>query len=135
MNLDRFPYSRKLLLLPPIVLGMLMLTRLGFAPPGLREGGEFTLGWGQSLQVLVNLAALALLVSGVIMVIGTYARTQREAGFFTAPLLFVSIFLAVFSFSPAAFPFAAYAAPILGNALAMRDSIQGSGGWGGTGIT
>jgi hypothetical protein len=40
----------------------------------------------------------------------------------------------VFSFSPAAFPLAAYAAPILGNALAMRDSIQGSGGWGGTGI-
>lgn len=117
-----------------LVLGMWILTRLGFAPPGLGEGGEFTLGWGQSLQVLVNLGALALLISGVIMVIGTFARTQREAGFYTAPLLFLSIFLAVFSFSPDPFPFGAYAAPILGNALAMRDSILGSGGWAGTGL-
>jgi sodium transport system permease protein len=112
-----------------LVLGMVIITKLGFAPVGLESDGTFSLGWVQSWQILVNLVTLALLISGLIMVIGTYARTQREAGFFTAPLLFVSIFLAIFSFSPGDFPLGAYAVPILGNALSMRAAILGDGRW------
>ena len=112
-----------------LVLGMVIITKLGFAPVGLESDGTFSLGWVQSWQILVNLGTLALLISGLIMVIGTYARTQREAGFFTAPLLFLSIFLAIFSFSPGDFPLAAHAVPILGNALSMRGAILGDGRW------
>jgi sodium transport system permease protein len=112
-----------------LVLGMVIITKLGFSPVGLESDGTFSLGWVQSWQILVNLVTLALLISGLIMVIGTYARTQREAGFFTAPLLFVSIFLAIFSFSPGDFPLGAYAVPILGNALSMRAAILGDGRW------
>jgi hypothetical protein len=68
----------------------------------------------------------ALFIASVIMLLGTLARTQREAGVYTAPLTFVAIFLAVFSMSSSEFSLGTYAVPILGNSLAMRETLLDS---------
>ena len=84
---------------------------------------------------MVNIGGLALFVSGLIMVLGTFARSQREAGIYTAPVLFVAIFLAVFSYSSADFGFWIYGVPFLGNALGIRDTILGGAEWSAIGLS
>ena len=107
-----------------LITGMVLFANLGFTIVGDALGGAtFKLQTEQIAELIVNIGGLALVISSVIMVVGTYARTQREAGVYTAPLLFLSIFLAVFSFSDASFSLAVYAVPILGNALTMKATI------------
>ncbi len=112
-----------------LIAGMMLAARLGLAPDDLAGTGGLALAPAQVAALTVNLAALALLVSALIMVIGTWARSQREAGMYTAPLVFLSVFLAIFALSPASFGSAVYAVPILGNALAMREAMQGQIDW------
>ncbi len=112
-----------------LIVGMTMAARLGFAPEDLVGPGELSLAPTQVSALAANLAALALLVSALVMVIGTWARSQREAGMYTAPLVFLSVFLAVFALAPTSFGISVYAVPILGNALAMREAIQGRIDW------
>ena len=112
-----------------LIVGMMMAARLGLAPEDFAGPGELSLAPAQVAALAVNLAALALLVSALVMVIGTWARSQREAGMYTAPLVFLSVFLAIFALAPASFGAAVYAVPILGNALAMREAIQGQVDW------
>jgi len=113
-----------------LIAGMTLFANFGFSIVG-DTGSElaFRLSPGQVAQLLVNIVGLALLISSIIMIMGTFARTQREAGIYTAPLLFVSIFLAVFSFSDSTFALPVYAVPILGNSLAMRETILGTVEW------
>jgi sodium transport system permease protein len=106
-----------------LVVGMVAFSALGLSIGESGLDGGYRPGVGQFALVAANLSTLSLLVAGAIMAIGTFARTQREAGYFTAPLLFLCIFLAVFSFSPRAFPLWTNAVPVLVNALAMRDAI------------
>ena len=108
-----------------LVLGMILFANFGFSLEGLPEGVNYSLSFTQVAQLIVNLTALAFLIASIIMLLGTYARSAREAGIYTTPLLFIAIFLAVFSFSSTDFGPAAYAAPILGNALSMRDTFLG----------
>ena len=112
-----------------LIVGMMMAARLGLAPEDFAGPGELSLAPAQVAALAVNLAALALLVSALVMVIGTWARSQREAGMYTAPLVFLSVFLAVFALAPGSFGASVYAVPILGNALAMRETMQGQVGW------
>ncbi|MYI23233.1 MAG: hypothetical protein F4043_11090 [Gammaproteobacteria bacterium] len=112
-----------------LIVGMMMAARLGLAPEDFAGPGALSLAPAQVAALAVNLAALALLVSALVMVIGTWARSQREAGMYTAPLVFLSVFLAIFALAPASFGAAVYAVPILGNALAMREAIQGQVDW------
>lgn len=112
-----------------LIVGMIMAARLGLAPEDLAGPGELSLAPAQVAALAVNLAALALLVSALVMVIGTWARSQREAGMYTAPLVFLSVFLAIFALAPTSFGASVYAVPILGNALAMREAIQGQIDW------
>ncbi len=113
-----------------LIIGMVLFASLGFSIAADSLGKiSFELSAVQTGQLLINIGGLALLISSVIMVLGTYARTQREAGVYTAPLLFVSIFLAVFSFSDRPFSLATFAIPVLGNALAMKYTIVGGVEW------
>ena len=112
-----------------LIAGMLLAARLGLAPEDFAGTGGLALALPQVAALTVNLAALALLVSALVMVIGTWARSQREAGMYTAPLVFLSVFLAIFALSPASFGNSVYAVPILGNALAMREAMQGQIDW------
>ena len=112
-----------------LIVGMLVAARLGLAPEDFAGPGELSLAPAQVAALALNLGALALLVSALVMVIGTWARSQREAGMYTAPLVFLSVFLAIFSLAPASFGTSMYAVPILGNALAMRETIQGQVDW------
>lgn len=109
-----------------LIAGMVIFANAGFSLGGGLEDVALRLSPLQIGQLLANIASLALLISSIIMILGTFARTQREAGVYTSPLLFISIFLAVFSFSSADFGLAAHAVPILGNSLAMRETILGS---------
>lgn len=107
-----------------LIVGMILFANAGFSltamPP---EAANYSLTGQQIAQLIANLTSLALFVSAIIMLLGTYARNAREAGIYTAPLIFIAIFLAVFSFSSAVFPSPAYAVPVLGNALAMKDTF------------
>jgi sodium transport system permease protein len=113
-----------------LIVGMVLFANLGFS---IGTGGvgsvAFTLSASQVAQLVVNIVSLALLVASIIMLLGTFARTQREAGVYTAPLLFLSIFLAIFSFSDVTWGLQVYAVPILGNSLAMRQTITGNLEW------
>ncbi|WP_456428516.1 ABC transporter permease [Rhodocaloribacter sp.] len=109
-----------------LVVGMILFANFGFSLEGLPNGVNYSLTFTQVAQLIVNLSALAFLIAAIIMLLGTYARSAREAGIYTTPLLFIAIFLAVFSFSSTDFGPTAYAAPILGNALAMRDTFLGN---------
>lgn len=106
-----------------LVAGMILFANFGFSLGSLPEGGSYSLTVGQILKLTLVLGTLALFISAIIMMLGTYARTAREAGIYTTPLLFMAIFLAVFSFSSTQFGFLAYGVPVLGNALAMRDAF------------
>ena len=112
-----------------LIVGMMLAARLGLAPEDFAGTDGLALTLPQVAALTVNLAALALLVSALVMVIGTWARSQREAGMYTAPLVFLSVFLAIFALSPASFGDSVYAVPILGNALAMREAMQGQIDW------
>jgi sodium transport system permease protein len=107
-----------------LVTGMVLFANLGFTIAGDALGAvAFSLNLAQTAQLVINIGCLALVISSVVMVLGTLARTQREAGAYTAPLLFLAVFLAIFSFSDATFPWSVYAIPILGNAVAMKSTI------------
>ena len=112
-----------------LIVGMVVAARLGLSPEDFAGSGGWSLAPAQVAALTVNLVALALLVSALVMLIGTFARSQREAGMYTAPLVFLSIFLAIFALSPASFGSSVYAVPILGNALAMREAMQGRIDW------
>jgi sodium transport system permease protein len=109
-----------------LITGMTVFANAGFSLGGGGADMTIRLSPAQIVLLLLNITSLALLISAVIMILGTFARTQREAGVYTSPLLFISIFLAVFSFSSADFGLAAHAVPILGNSLAMRETILGN---------
>lgn len=109
-----------------LILGLLLFSRVGLALGPVASGAGLHLTSGQILGLLPNVMALALFVAAVIMLLGTIARTQREAGIYTAPLIFVAIFLAIFSMSSSEFSLATYAVPILGNSLAMRETLLDS---------
>jgi len=108
-----------------LILGLLLFSRFGLAP-GAAAGAGLHLTSAQILGILPNVMALALFIAAVIMLLGTIARSQREAGIYTAPVVFIAIFLAIFSMSSSEFSLATYAVPILGNALAMRETLLGS---------
>ena len=112
-----------------LIAGMVVFAKLGFSVGEIGDASGLTLSATQIAALAANLVALALLISSLIMIIGTFARTQREAGMYTAPIVFLSLFLAIFALSPATFGSPVYAVPILGNALAMKDTIQGSLDW------
>ncbi len=102
-----------------------LFANLGFTVVRTASEIEFALTLGQIVEITTNISALALFIASIIMLLGTFARTQREAGVYTSPLIFVSIFLAVFSFSSSDFSTPMYAVPILGNSLAMKDTLLG----------
>ena len=108
---------------------LLLVGFVGAAKLGLLiDAGEattqgFRMTPGQIAQLTINVLALALFIASLVMVLGTFARSQREAGVYTAPLVFITIFLAVFSFSSTDFGLGLYAVPVLGNALAMRETF------------
>jgi sodium transport system permease protein len=108
-----------------LVSGLTLFANLGFTIVRTAGEIEFALTPVQIVQITTNVSALALFIASIIMLLGTFARTQREAGVYTSPLIFVAIFLAVFSFSSSDFSTPMYAVPILGNSLAMKDSLLG----------
>lgn len=107
-----------------LLVGFVGAAKLGFL---FNDGEVTTVGFrltvGQVAQLAVNILSLALFIASLVMVLGTFARSQREAGVYTAPLVFITIFLAIFSFSSSDFGLGLYAVPILGNALAMRETF------------
>lgn len=107
-----------------LVVGMLLFARFGFSLGVPEADASYAMGFAQVLELVSNLTFLALLFAALIMLVGTFARSAREAGVYTTPLMYISIFLAVFSLSSARFGEWAYAVPILGNALAMRDTFR-----------
>jgi len=117
-----------------LVIGMVLFSTLGLMPGPVPAEGGIRLSPAQVGQVTINLTALSLLISGAVMAIGTFARSQREAGFYTAPLLFLCIFLSIFSFSYGVFAPWVHAIPVLGNALAMKESLLGNPAWALTGL-
>jgi sodium transport system permease protein len=108
-----------------LVIGLILFANLGFTVVPTAGDSGFALSPGQILEITINISGLALFIASIIMLLGTFARTQREAGVYTSPLIFVSIFLAVFSFSSSDFSMPVYAVPILGNSLAMKDTFLG----------
>jgi sodium transport system permease protein len=106
-----------------LVVGMILFANFGFSLERLPEDASYSLSAAQVGSLFFTLVPLALLISALIMLLGTFARSAREANIYTTPLLFLAILLAVFSFSNTQFGLTAYAVPILGNALAMRDTF------------
>ena len=109
-----------------LILGMIVMANLGFSIGITSTDVSYYLSFIQIMALVVSLLSLSLLISAIIMLLGSYARSSREAGVYTSPLIFISIFLAVFSFSTTDFGHAVYAVPILGNALAMKDTFLNS---------
>jgi sodium transport system permease protein len=109
-----------------LILGLVLFSRFGLALGPAMDGAGFRLSPGQVVEVVPNVMALALFIASVVMLLGTLARSQREAGIYTAPLTFIAIFLAVFSMSSSEFSLGTYAVPILGNSLAMRETLLDS---------
>lgn len=113
-----------------LVMGMIAFARMGFSVGSEALGSlSFRLSARQALQLMTNVGGLALFISGIIMALGTLARSQREAGIYTSPVLFISIFLAVFSYSNADFGLWVYGVPVLGNALTIRNTVLGTAHW------
>ena len=106
-----------------LILGLVLFSRLGLAVNPALTGAGIGLSATQVLEIAPNIMSLALFIASVIMVIGTFARSQREAGIYSAPLIFLAVFLAVFSMASSDFSLATYAVPILGSSLAMRETL------------
>lgn len=109
-----------------LILGLVLFSRFGLALGPSSEGAGFHLSLGHVSEIVPNVMALALFIASVIMLLGTIARSQREAGVYTAPIIFLAVFLAVFSMSSSEFSLATFAVPILGNSLAMRETLLDS---------
>lgn len=109
-----------------LIVGLLGFAHLGFSLDDNMADVSFSLSAGASLALTAVVACLALLIAALVMLLGTFARSQREAGVYTAPLVFVAIAMAIFALSSGEFGFEVYAVPILGNALAMKDVFLGS---------
>jgi sodium transport system permease protein len=112
-----------------LITGMVLFANLGFSIDSSVSDINFSLSIGQIIELLINIISVSLFVSSIIMFLGTYARSSREAGIYTSPLIYITIILAVFSISRSTFSTKVYLVPILGNVLAMKDSFLNSLSW------
>lgn len=92
----------------------------------LQEQFGISIGVEQLWQLAVVLLPLALLTSSAIVLIGLYARNQKEAGVYLSPILIGSI---VFGFTADAFDAnttgAVFLAPLLGHIGAIKQILLG----------
>lgn len=92
----------------------------------LAEGG-LTLTPLSILMILLVQIPLAVLGAGVLLVISTFSRNQREAQTYLGPVLIVASTLAIMSMILKADAGIVYAfAPILNAALVLRQSLDGT---------
>ncbi len=92
-------------------------------------GGQLTLSAGGVITLLGVAATTALLISSLIILIGIYARTFKEAQTYVAPINLLVVLPAVmlqFADFLKTGP-ALYAAPLIGGMLAILDTVKGGG--------
>lgn len=93
------------------------------------QGGDSSISLTPAmlLQLTVILLPLSFLSSAVMILLGIYARNQKEAGIYSTPLIFGGIFI---GFAGNAFdvntPMWIFAIPMLGHVASIKQILQGS---------
>ena len=67
----------------------------GLAPMGLEA--TFSLGWGAVAWILVVLVPLAIILSALVVIVGSFARSQKEASTYLLPIYMLIILIGMVS--------------------------------------
>lgn len=116
-----------------LLTGLLSAVLLSGARVAAAEamGGQLTFSLGGLLVMFLIVASAAFVVSGLLITLGIYARSYKEAQTYTSPLGLLVIFPAVgLQFADfLTLPLSSYAVPILGGMLALLEVVRGSVSW------
>jgi sodium transport system permease protein len=108
---------------------------LGIAMKGKFSLGSFTVAPGSVLAVIIMLIPLAVLFSALLLMLGTFARSFKEAQSYAGPLILVAILPAVAGLLPGVELSPELAlVPILNLSLVSKEIFTGAFPWGYIGI-
>lgn len=116
-----------------LLTGLLSAALLSGARVAAAEamGGQLTLSPDGLLVMFLIVTSAAFVVSGLLITLGIYARSYKEAQTYTSPLglliVFPSIGLQFADFLT--LPLSSYAVPLLGGMLALLEVVRGSVSW------
>jgi sodium transport system permease protein len=104
---------------------------LGIAMKGKFSLGSLTVAPGSVLAVIVRLVPLAVLFSALLMMLGTFARSFKEAQSYAGPLILIAILPAVAGLLPGVELSPTLAlVPILNLSLVSKEIFTGAFPWG-----
>lgn len=90
-------------------------------------GGQLSLSGASLLQMLFIVLSAALLISGVLIALGIYARSYKEAQTYVTPLSLLIVFPAIgLQFADFVKLDSLYALPLFGSMVALLDIVRGS---------
>jgi sodium transport system permease protein len=91
-------------------------------------GGQLTLNPGSLLTLLGIAASAALIISALLIAVGIYARTFKEAQTYIAPITMLVVLPAVMlQFADfLTFGLGVYAVPVIGGMIAILETVRGA---------
>ena len=91
-------------------------------------GGQLTLSPGSLLALLGIAASAALIISALLIAVGIYARTFKEAQTYIAPITMLVVLPAVMlQFADfLTFGLGVYAVPVIGGMIAILETVRGA---------
>jgi sodium transport system permease protein len=108
-------------------VGLLLGIRLageGFAPLGMEA--TFSLGWEALAWILVVLVPLAIILSALVVIVGSFARSQKEASTYLMPIYMVIILIGLISMTGGVrFMGTRFLIPVANALYALQEIITG----------
>ena len=95
----------------------------GLAPPGTHA--TFTIGAGEFLWMLGVLLPLAVIIAALVMIVGSYARNQKEASTYLGPIYMIIVLVGIVSMTGGAkFGGANFLIPVANALYALQEIIM-----------
>ena len=96
----------------------------GLAPMGLEA--TFALGWGAFAWILVVLVPLAVILAALVIIVGSFARSQKEASTYLMPIYMVIILIGLISMTGGIrFMGTRFLIPVANALYALQEIITG----------
>ena len=97
----------------------------GLAPMGLEA--TFALGWGVFAWILVVLVPLAVILAALVIIVGSFARSQKEASTYLMPIYMVIILIGLISMTGGVrFVGTRFLIPVANALYALQEIITGN---------
>ena len=95
----------------------------GLAPPGTHA--TFTIGAGEFLWMLGVLLPLAVIIAALVIIVGSYARNQKEASTYLGPIYMVIVLVGIVSMTGGAqFRGTSFLIPVANALYALQEIIM-----------